>query len=190
MQRDLLEEQLTDDELLALRNKRAGMFIFQVSWIMAFVCMVIVNWQMRFSPGWTLPEDGGGWLVATFATGVLLVSAWFARRGLRAVQAGDGGAFLAQWLGAVGLGVLFVALMIYEWLTVTGGVQYVQVFRLMTGFHGFHALVIGAYMVYVYRDGRRGRYDRLDFWPVEAGAKLWYFVVVAWIMFYVVIYWI
>jgi hypothetical protein len=30
----------------------------------------------------------------------------------------------------------------------------------------------------------------VDTWDVEAGAKLWYFVVFAWLLFYAVLYWI
>jgi hypothetical protein len=36
---------------------------------------------------------------------------------------------------------------------------------------------------------QRHDYGALNFWAVEAGAKLWYFVLVAWMLFYVVIYW-
>ena len=34
---------------MRLKNNRLGMNIFQISWIMAFVALVIVNWQLRFS---------------------------------------------------------------------------------------------------------------------------------------------
>jgi heme/copper-type cytochrome/quinol oxidase subunit 3 len=191
MRQDVLEEQLTREELQALRNRRTGMFIFQVSWIMAFVCLVIVNWQMRFSPQWLPPgSEPMGVMLPTIATAALLLSAWLARRALLAVQVGHSGAFLKQWQAAIGLGILFVAIMLYEWAVIPTGTQYAQVFRLMTGFHAFHAFVIGGYMIGVYAGGRRGQYGPLDFWAVEAGAKLWYFVVIAWILFYIVIYWI
>ena len=62
------------------------------------------------------------------------------------------------------------------------------VFRVMTGFHIFHALVIGGYIWWVQRRAAAGVYGSQDSWDVEAGAKLWYFVVAAWIMFYVALY--
>lgn len=70
--------------------------------------------------------------------------------------------------------------------------QYGVTFRLMTGFHFVHALVILGIMIYVYRNGQQGIYtgDDHDSWAVEGTAKLWYFVTVAWILFYVVLYWI
>jgi heme/copper-type cytochrome/quinol oxidase subunit 3 len=190
MQQELLEEHLTREELQALKNKRAGMFIFQVSWIMAFVCMVVVNWQLRFSADWLPPGSvKAGVILPTFATAALLLSAMFARRGLKTLQVDQIDGFLTQWIGAIGLGFVFVVVIAYEWLTIDSGTQYGQVFRLMTGFHMVHALIIGGYMFNVYIHGRKGMYGQFDFWAVEAGAKLWYFVLVAWALFYIVIYW-
>ena len=34
---------------IRLKNNRLGMTIFQISWIMIFFAMIIVNWQLRFS---------------------------------------------------------------------------------------------------------------------------------------------
>ena len=186
-----LEENLSREELQALKNKRTGMFIFQLSWMMAFVCMVIINWQLRFSPQWIEPDtETANALLGTVATVALLVSAVLVRRALSAIAVDNQAQFLSQWLAAIGLGAGFVAVMLYEWSALTPGTQYVQVFRLMTGFHIVHAGAIGLYMVRVYGNGRAGHYGRTDYWAVEAGAKLWYFVLVAWIMFYMVIYWL
>jgi heme/copper-type cytochrome/quinol oxidase subunit 3 len=76
--------------------------------------------------------------------------------------------------------------MAIEWITVPPSGQYSDVFRVMVGFHGVHALVIGGFLVNVYRHGER--YNPLHFWPVEAAANLWYFVTVAWLLFFVVLY--
>ena len=191
MQRDLLEDHLTREELQALRNRRAGMFIFQVSWIMVFISLVVVNWQLRFSASW-LPEgvEPVSPIPATLATGVLLLSAVLARRAQQAIQADNRHAFLTLWQGVLALGSLFIVIIAYEWAVIEPGTQYAQVFRMMTGFHIFHAFVIGIYMLLVYQNAREGHYGKYDFWAVEAGAKLWYFVVVAWMLFYIVIYWI
>lgn len=187
----LLEEQLRREEELALKNKRAGMLIFQISWIMAFICLVIVNWQLRFSNNWK-PEGtpSVSVLLGIFATVALLISTFLVWRALNAIRADDTRAFSTQWAGAMALGVLFIAVMLAEWLMIQPGTQYAQVFRLMTGFHMFHALVIGVYMFSVYQYAQRGDYDAHNHWAVEAGAKLWYFVLVAWLLFYVVIYWV
>lgn len=204
-----VEEQRKRQEELALKNKRLGMNIFQISWIMAFVALIVVNWQLRFTAT-TWPPPGVQPLqpfLPTVATFGLLVSFVLARRSVKAMEADDRRAFLIQWRAVLGLGVAFMAIMLFEWLTVPpvptemitllGGAeveavvtQYNAVFRLMTGFHAFHALVIAFYMFRVMRVFEHGGYSSDDYWDIEAGAKLWYFVVVAWLMFYVVLYWI
>lgn len=185
------DDDLTPEELLALRNRRAGIFAFQVSWIMAFVAMAVVNWQLRFSPNWK-PEgtqEVSG-LVGLIATLILIGSTVLMRRALAALEAEQEGAFRGQWAIANTLGLVFVLIMLFEWLTIQTGTQYSQVFRLMTGFHMFHALVIGAYNLWVYVAARRGVFNTRDTWAVEAGVRLWTFVLVAWMLFYVVIYWV
>lgn len=189
---DLLEKNLSREELLALRNRRTGMTVFQISWIMAFLCLIIVNWQLRYSYSQWPPEGVHrmGVLLPTVATAALFLSVFFARRALIAIQHDDRMAFSTQWLAVIGLGVCFIGVMGYEWMIAPMGTQYGAVFRLMTGFHGLHALAIAVYMGVVYNNVRHGHYSALDFWAVEAGVKLWYFVAFAWILFYTVLYWI
>jgi heme/copper-type cytochrome/quinol oxidase subunit 3 len=191
MQRDLLETELTTEELQALKNKRTGMFVFQLSWIMAFVSLVVVNWQLSYSKDW-LPAGAqrAHWLPGTLAALVLLTSVVLAQRALNAIRSDEHHAFMMQWTTAIALGAAFVAIMLFEWFAVSGASQYAQVFKLMTGFHMFHAVVIGAYMLVVRGNALQGAYDGLNFWAVEAGVKLWYFVFIAWMLFYVVLYWI
>ena len=189
---DLLEQNLSREELQAIRNRRTGMTVFQISWIMAFLCLIMVNWQLRYSYTEWPPEgvDRMGVLLPTVATAALFLSVFFARRALVAIQNDEHAAFTTQWLAVIGLGVVFMAIMVYEWIIAPMGTQYGAVFRLMTGFHGLHALAIAVYMGVVYNHAREGRYGSLDFWAVEAGVKLWYFVAFAWILFYTVLYWI
>ncbi|MCU0480799.1 MAG: cytochrome c oxidase subunit 3 [Anaerolineae bacterium] len=192
MQRDLLELGLTRQEQQALQNKRAGIFIFQASWILTFVCLIVVNWQMRFSPNWMPdPNDRLGVVIATIATAILGASALLVRHAVKVVNNQNLSEFLRLWLISILLGGIFVVLIGYEWVIVPTGTQYAQVFRVMTGFHIVHAVSIGIYLGLVYVNGRKRVYNVNDYlWAVEAGAKLWYFVLVAWLLFYVVIYWI
>jgi heme/copper-type cytochrome/quinol oxidase subunit 3 len=78
--------------------------------------------------------------------------------------------------------------MALEWVTVPFSGQYSNVFRVMIGFHGVHALVIGLILWRVYHGGQAGQYDATHYWPVEGGAGLWYFVTIAWLLFFVVLY--
>jgi heme/copper-type cytochrome/quinol oxidase subunit 3 len=191
MQRDVVEKrELTREEEIALKNRRFGLFLFQLSWILVFVCLIFVNWQLRYQyeswPPTGVPKLGLG--LPSLATVMLLVSAFLARRGTRAIAADNHVEFTSSWRWVLGLGAAFAVMMAFEWLNAPMGTQYGTLFRVMTAFHAIHALAIGAFMWRVLRHSER--YNSQDYWPVEAGAKLWYFVTVAWLMFYVVLYWI
>lgn len=185
------------DADLRLKNNRLGMTIFQISWIMVFLAMIIVNWQLRFSysewpPAGVAPFDPLGPSAATLA---LLLSSLLVKRGLQALRAGRIGGFLLDWRGAMVFGFTFMAVIVYEFASVSDAAlatQYGITMRLMTGFHFVHALAIMAIMAHVIRSGAAGRYngDEHESWAVEGAAKLWYFVTLAWILFYVVLYWI
>src|SRR5688572_9883143 len=106
MQQDLAENKLSREELQQLRNKRSGMTIFQISWILVFVCMIIVNWQLRNGqvswppPGVEKPSP----VLPTVATVGLLVSAGLAGWATRELKADRLQAFSSRWLATLALG--------------------------------------------------------------------------------------
>lgn len=190
MQRDLVENELSREELQQLRNKRSGLTIFQMSWILVFVCLIVVNWQLRSGqvswppPGVEAPSP----VLPTVATVGLLASVWFARRAAQAVKADDLAAFFNRWRVVLALALAFVLVIAYEWISLPYSGIYSDVFRMMTAFHAVHALAIGAFMGMIYRGAQAGNYGAANFWPVEGAVSLWNFVVFAWILFYVVLY--
>jgi heme/copper-type cytochrome/quinol oxidase subunit 3 len=187
-----MEQQLSREELQALRNKRSGLAIFQLSWILVFVCLVIVNWQLRWSqPSWPPPGvEAPSSVLPTVATLGLLLSVWLVRRAVKAIKVDDQAGFALNWRAALVLGAAFVLILIYEWASLPYSGIYSDVFRMMTGFHGVHALAIGVFMGMIDRGARAGLYGPGNFWPVEGAAGLWYFVVAAWLLFFVVLYWL
>lgn len=182
---------------IRLKNNRLGMNIFQISWIMAFVAMIVVNWQLRFNyaewpPAGVEPFNP---ILPTIGTLLLIASSWLVHNGLRVLRESHIPTFLNNWRLAIGFGVAFMAIILFEFFTVSDAAlatQYGATFRLMAGFHFIHALVIIGVMIRVFRNAGQGAYtgDDLDSWAVEGTAKLWYFVTVAWILFYIVLYWI
>lgn len=187
-----LSQHLSRKELLDLKNKRTALMIFQVSWIMAFVALIGANWQLRYqAASWPPPGvEKLGLLIPSLMTLGLIVSSLLVRSATRAVKSGHNEKFPRYWGAALLLGVVFVLVMALEWIVVPVTGQYSNMFRLMVGFHGVHAIVIGIFMIRVYNQGRAGAYDPYHFWPVEGAAGLWHFVTVAWLLFYLVLYWI
>ena len=97
---------------------------------------------------------------------------------------------MTQWRITLALGAVFVVAIAYEWLKLPYSGVYSDVFRMMTAFHMVHALAIGAFMGMIYRGVQAEVYNEENFWPVEGATSLWYFVIVAWMLFYVVLYWL
>ncbi|HEX2905272.1 MAG TPA: cytochrome c oxidase subunit 3 [Phototrophicaceae bacterium] len=190
MQSELIEQQLTPQELLDLKNKRTGLAIFQFSWILVFVCLMFVHWWMR-GQALSWPPEGvekHGIAVPTLMTAALIASSFLARRAKQAIKAHDLAVFRRNWQFTIALGLLFVVVMAVEWLAVPVSGQYSNLFRVLVGFHAVHAIAIGAYLIRVYQNAQAGQYDAAHCWPVEAAASLWYFVTIAWILFYIVLY--
>jgi len=120
----------------------------------------------------------------------LIASSIVVRRAVKAVKEGAIESFLAQWRIVLGLGLLFVLIMATQWISAPFGApgQYGVIFRVLIGYHGLHALVIGALLYRVYRQAEQ--YGPTNFWGVEAAASLWNWVTLIWIVFYVVLYWL
>lgn len=183
-----------------LSNNRLGVTVFQISWMMVFIALVVVYWQLGFTDGWRptaeLAPDPILPLVATVA---ILLSGFFARRGWKIAEdtAPDAQitgkpAFQQSWLIAIVLGLLFFGIMMQQFfaLQVDGTTEhrFGMIFRMMIGYHALHAIAILFMMFQVYRYGADHRYNSKNYWAVEGSTKLWYFVIVAWILFYVALY--
>ncbi len=186
-----MEKNLSRQELQKLRNNRTGIAIFQFTWILVFVCLVVVDIQLRSSYT-TWPPEGvqklGIGLPALVTIG-LMISSVLAHRAYNGLKAGGSNAsFLTLWRVVIALGVVFIAVMTYQWLTVPISGQYSALFRVMTAYHGIHALVIGLFLWRVYSFTRAKIYSAKNFWPIEAAVKLWDFVTVAWVLFFIVLY--
>jgi cytochrome c oxidase subunit 3 len=190
MAQQVSEAALTREELMALRNKRTGMNIFQLSWIMVFVCLVVINYFIRTNFASWPPEgvERMSAVLPTLVTALLLVSVFTVRRAQQAMDADAVAQFLTQWRATLVLGVLFIIGMAVSWVSINDAGQYGALARVMVAYHAIHALAIGAYMWVVDGRVRAGKISSRDTWDVEAGVKLWYFVVIAWVLFYIPLY--
>ncbi len=189
MTQHVLEQKLSRQEQLQLRNRRTGLAIFQISWIMAFICLIVVNFWMRGgSETWPPAGVAVEKLIPTLMTLVLIASSFFIRRGVKALKADNIAAFSSNWRNGLMLGGVFAVVMAIEFAAAPGSGQFLSIYRLMIGFHHVHALAIGYYLIRVYQNGKKGAYISFNFWPVEGGTSLWDFVTVAWVLFYLVLY--
>jgi cytochrome c oxidase subunit III len=176
---------------MRLKNNKLGITIFQASWILVFVALIIVYWQLGYNEGWRpTAEQKPNFLMPAIATLSLLASTYFAWSALQQIKQGLVSNFQSRWLATIGTGAIFLGIMVQQALSITNpeGTQYASIYRVMIGYHAIHAFIIGMMLIQVYRYSQYGRYSAQNTWTVEAAARLWYFVTVAWLMFYVVLY--
>lgn len=181
---------------IAAKNKRLGLFIFQGSWILVFICLIVAYWQLGFSPGWRpTPEQAPNPLWPTIGTLALLLSVWTGHRTwtIAANTAADeavSAPWMRSWQVTLALGTLFLLVMASQLFVIPPGDEQLfgYIYRLMIGYHAVHAVVIGGLMLMTAYYGQQGRYHTDNIWSIEASVKLWDFVVVAWVLFYVVLY--
>src|SRR6266496_5915661 len=112
MTQHALEQKLSRQEQQQLRNRRTGLAVFQISWIMAFICLIIVNFWIRGNSD-TWPPVGVQIekIIPTLTTIALIASSYFIRRGTRALKADDVGAFSNNWRYGLILGGVFAVVM-------------------------------------------------------------------------------
>lgn len=94
------------------------------------------------------------------------------------------------WL-TVGLGVIFSAIQVYEYMHAPfafKGLNYGAAFYMATGFHGFHVLVGTIFLIVCLVRTYKGHFTPKQHFGFEAAAWYWHFVDVVWLFLFVAIY--
>jgi cytochrome c oxidase subunit 3 len=95
-------------------------------------------------------------------------------------------------LYTIGLGILFLAGVGYEWAEALEhfppSTGFGTVFFTLTGVHAFHVLTGLIVLGIVYYMGRDGRFTTGSYWGVEGSVKYWHFVDAAWVLIYPTLY--
>src|SRR6266498_3586937 len=105
MTQHALEQKLSRQEQQQLRNRRTGLAVFQISWIMTFVCLIVVNFWIRGNST-TWPPEGVAVekLIPTLMTLTLIASSFFIRRGTKALETDNLPTFTTNWRNGLLLG--------------------------------------------------------------------------------------
>ena len=169
-------------------TNRLGLWLFLLSDAFVFAGLMVARFYlMGFK---TRPEVSQ--IVGLTVTVVLLVSSFFMNRAEIGAANNDRKVFLNSTLITMLLGILFLFGVVgVEWqIAPFGPADGIagSLFYTMTGFHAFHVLSGVAFLIIVYRNGRKGLYTQERHWPVEACAVYWHFVDVVWIFFYPALY--
>ena len=171
-----------------LAVNRLGLWLFIISETFLFGAIISARY---FLQGLDRPEELNQILGLTI-TIVLIGSGLTAYRAEIFAAHGDQKGFQRNLLATLGLGVLFMAGVGWEWKEAFAhfppGDGFGSLFFTTTGIHAFHVFTGLIALAIVYRLGRDGRFTQGNYWGVEGSVKYWHFVDVAWVFIYPTLY--
>jgi cytochrome c oxidase subunit 3 len=125
-------------------------------------------------------------------TSLLLLSSLTAYQAEAAAAHGDQASFRRNILATIGMGVLFLAGVGFEWHEAyqhfPPSTGYGTVLFTLTGVHATHVLSGILVLGVVFARGRRVAFGPQNYWAVEGAVKWWHFVDVAWVFIYPTLY--
>ncbi len=167
---------------------RLGLWFFILSESMLFLGLLLV----RFSLLGTYTHEELSQVTGLIITVILLASSFTAYQAERSMARGDVEAVKRNLMLTLGLGIVFMAGVSFEWYEALGAFPpstlFGSVFFTMTGLHASHVLSGLVLIVIVRRRVQRGVFTSTDSWPVEGSVKYWHFVDVVWVFFYPALY--
>lgn len=163
-----------------------GLWLFFSSETFLFAALLTA----RFVISGTDHPDELNQLLGLGITSVLILSSVTAYLAETAMARGERKAFLRYLLATIGLGLLFVSGVAFEWTTAEFHLSepYGTAFFSMTGLHASHVVSGLAMLGLVYWLGMRGHFSAEQHWGVEATIKYWHFVDLVWVFFYPALY--
>lgn len=131
------------------------------------------------------------WLGAAGAL-VMLISMWLAYQGLASIRKDDLIKCQHQLKSAVGIGLAYMSLIIYEWSqrSIPVGTHYGENYYTSMGVSMFYTLAGLFVLVAVAVRSGRARLNAQNYWDIQAATWFWVFQGFAAIAFYMYFYWI
>ncbi|HEX2981774.1 MAG TPA: cytochrome c oxidase subunit 3 [Anaerolineaceae bacterium] len=132
-------------------------------------------------------------VIAGLNTLILLVSAFLAERGSRAIQHADASGLTGSLLATLILGGIFVAGQVFEFNhsgMQIGDFAFGGVFFALMSFHALHVLAGMTLLGLNYARARLGDFTRERHTAVTVGTWFWFYVTAVWLVLYAVLYWV
>ncbi len=171
-----------------LQINKMGLWFFIISEAFMFLALHMY----RFLALGTFKPDEVNVLLGLVLTAILLASSIFASRAEAAIARGDQAGLQRGLLITMGLGVLFLILVAYEWSVAFAhfppSTPFGSTFFLTTGMHALHLLSGLVILFLVYLAARRGAFSADNHWGVYAGVLYWHFVDVVWLSVFTSLY--
>jgi cytochrome c oxidase subunit 3 len=161
-----------------LSTNRLGLWLFIASEAFLFSAVIAARYYLL---GFHT-DEAVNQLLGLAITSILLVSSFTAYLAESSIASDDQRRFLRFTLATVGLGIVFLLGVAFEWSEAfehfPPDTLFGTVFFTLTGLHAFHVLSGVAALGAVWWVGRDGRWSSTSYWPVEGTVKYWHFYLV------------
>jgi cytochrome c oxidase subunit 3 len=172
----------------ALTINRLGLWLFLVSDASFFIALL----SSRFFVVGTSTPDHVNQALGLGLTVLLLLSSLTAYRAEAAAEHGDLSSAKNMLLATIGMGILFVFGVGYEWYEAhqhfPPSTGFGTVLFTLTGVHVTHVVTGVLTLGFVYFRIRNTEAIGDNYWSVEGAVKWWHFVDVAWVFIYPTLY--
>jgi heme/copper-type cytochrome/quinol oxidase subunit 3 len=178
------------DKLNNLTLNRFGLWLFIVSDASFFIALV----SSRFFVYGTNTPDDISQVLGLVLTAMLLLSSLTAYRAETGAENNNRSMMNQNLLITIGIGVLFLAGVGYEWHLAFShhetipSMPYGTVLFTLTGIHATHVLTGIVALAVVYFKKRKGEIGKGNSWAIEGAVKWWHLIDLAWVFIYPTLY--
>lgn len=196
-----MHEYPEDKEFGKASPSKIGMWLFLGTDAMSFAGFLIAYAVLRSTQDWPNPVEAlGGVFLSGIMTFILICSSVSMVMTIDCCKLRDRKGML-WWLGAtIAGGAIFLGIQVYEYahlmndLGMTfstyahGNNLFSSTFFAITGFHGLHVLSGVIYLIFLFVQAYKGRFDNGDYNQLEVAGLFWHFVDLVWILVFTFIY--
>lgn len=196
-----MHEYPEDKEFGKASPSKIGMWLFLGTDAMSFAGFLIAYAVLRSAQDWPNPVEAlGGVFLSGIMTFILICSSVSMVMTIDCCKLRDRKGML-WWLGAtIAGGAIFLGIQVYEYahlmndLGMTfstyahGNNLFSSTFFAITGFHGLHVFSGVVYLIFLFVQAYKGRFDNGDYNQLEVAGLFWHFVDLVWILVFTFIY--
>jgi cytochrome c oxidase subunit 3 len=158
-----------------------------------FGTLLMAYLYLRVSPAnkTFVPASSLDVLIAGLNSGVLLLSAWIARRATLAVRRNDLAGLKTNLVTALALGLVFVVGQVFEFQRsgmTPNDLAFGGVFFTLIGFHALHVLAGVVVLSINAVRAHLGDFSARRYTAVEVGTWFWYYVTGVWLVLFTALY--
>lgn len=182
------ETQITLDKERHMAALKWGFRLFLGVETIPFIVLFTLRYELD---GYYVAPTVNQWLGGAEAL-IMLISLWYALSGLSAIRKDDLMGMQHKMKSAVGVGLAYMAILIYEWSqrSIPVGTRFGENFYTTLGVSAFYTLAGLFVLVAIAVRSGRAHFSSQNYWDAQAVTWYWVFQGLVAVACYIYLYWI